>query len=77
MQEHVVTEKLTAKPKKDAKPAEGAHQARDLRSALAWLKAQGDLIETEKTAGWERRGTIVADPLDVKNLETLRRLRSE
>ena len=35
------------------------------------------LIETEKTAGWERRGAIVADPLDVKNLETLRRLRSE
>ena len=48
MQEHVVTEKLTAKPKRDDKPAEGADQARDLRSALAWLKAQGDLIETEK-----------------------------
>ena len=32
----------------DAKPAEGAHHARDLRSALAWLKAQADLIETEK-----------------------------
>src|SRR5262249_7737754 len=44
MQEHVVTEKT----KKDPKSAEGAHQARDLRSALAWLKAQGDLIETEK-----------------------------
>jgi deoxyribonuclease IV len=34
------------------------------------------LIETEKTHGIERRGTIVADPLDVKNLETLRRLRN-
>src|SRR5499427_8976019 len=48
MQEHVVTEELIAKPGKDAKPAEGAQQARDLRSALAWLKAQGDLIETDK-----------------------------
>jgi len=34
------------------------------------------LIETEKTHGTEKRGAIVADPLDVKNLETLRRLRS-
>ena len=34
------------------------------------------LIETEKTHGAEKRGTIVADPLDVRNLETLRRLRS-
>jgi deoxyribonuclease-4 len=33
------------------------------------------LIETEKTHGAEKRGSIVADPLDVKNLETLRRLR--
>jgi deoxyribonuclease-4 len=33
------------------------------------------LIETEKTAGAEKKGTIVADPLDIKNLETLRRLR--
>lgn len=33
------------------------------------------LIETEKTRGWERAGTITADPLDMKNLETLRRLR--
>jgi hypothetical protein len=33
------------------------------------------LIETEKTHGMERKGTLVADPLDVKNLETLRRLR--
>ena len=33
------------------------------------------LIETEKTKGWERAGTITADPLDVRNLETLRRLR--
>ncbi len=34
------------------------------------------LIETEKTPGGEKRGTIDADPLDVRNLETLRRLRS-
>jgi deoxyribonuclease-4 len=34
------------------------------------------LIETEKTPGCEKRGAIVADPLDLKNLETLRRLRS-
>ena len=33
------------------------------------------LIETEKTHGAERRGAITADPFDVKNLETLRRLR--
>lgn len=34
------------------------------------------LIETEKTHGAERKGAIVADPLDVRNLETLRRLRT-
>jgi deoxyribonuclease-4 len=33
------------------------------------------LIETEKSKGAERAGTIVTDPLDLKNLETLRRLR--
>jgi deoxyribonuclease-4 len=33
------------------------------------------LIETEKSRGAEKRGTIMVDPLDVKNLETLRRLR--
>ena len=33
------------------------------------------LIETEKTHGAEKRGAIVADPFDMKNLETLRRLR--
>lgn len=33
------------------------------------------VIETEKSKGWEKAGTIAADPLDVKNLETLRRLR--
>src|SRR5499426_677297 len=36
MQEHVKTAKVQT------------HHARDLRSALAWLKAQGDLIETDK-----------------------------
>lgn len=35
------------------------------------------LIETEKSKGWERAGTIVPDPLDVKNLDTLRRLRGK
>jgi deoxyribonuclease-4 len=34
------------------------------------------LIETEKTHGAEKKGAIVMDPLDVRNLETLRRLRS-
>ncbi len=34
------------------------------------------LIETEKTPDLHRPGEIVADPLDVKNLETLRQLRS-
>jgi deoxyribonuclease IV len=33
------------------------------------------LIETEKARGAERAGTIMTDPFDVKNLETLRRLR--
>jgi deoxyribonuclease-4 len=34
------------------------------------------LIETAKSRGCERPGAIVADPLDMKNLETLRKLRS-
>jgi deoxyribonuclease-4 len=34
------------------------------------------LIETEKSKGSEKAGTIVADPLDIRNLDTLRRLRS-
>jgi deoxyribonuclease-4 len=33
------------------------------------------LIETEKAQGSEKAGAIVADPFDVKNLATLRRLR--
>ena len=33
------------------------------------------LIETEKSKGAERKGVIVEDPLDARNLETLRRLR--
>jgi deoxyribonuclease-4 len=33
------------------------------------------LIETEKQWGSEKAGTIVTDPYDVRNLETLRRLR--
>ena len=33
------------------------------------------LIETEKSKGCERAGAIVADPLDMKNLTVLRRLR--
>ena len=35
------------------------------------------LIETEKAARSEKPGAIVADPFDVKNLETLRRLRGQ
>jgi deoxyribonuclease-4 len=34
------------------------------------------LIETEKGRSAERPGTIVTDPFDMKNLETLRRLRA-
>jgi deoxyribonuclease-4 len=34
------------------------------------------LIETEKSTGREKRGAIVADPLDLENLSTLRRLRA-
>ena len=33
------------------------------------------LIETEKSSGTAKRGTLTADPLDMQNLETLRRLR--
>ena len=33
------------------------------------------LIETEKAGGSEKAGSIVTDPFDLKNLETLRRLR--
>ena len=33
------------------------------------------LIETEKSKGAEKKGAIMIDPLDVKNLEALRRLR--
>ena len=33
------------------------------------------LIETEKSGRSEKAGTVVADPFDVKNLATLRRLR--
>jgi deoxyribonuclease IV len=35
------------------------------------------LIETEKSKGFEKRGTLVADPLDTQNLQTLRRLRGD
>ena len=35
------------------------------------------LIETEKSAAAERPGRVTLDPLDVKNLETLRRLRGK
>lgn len=34
------------------------------------------LIETEKSRGAEKAGTVVTDPFDMKNLETLRRLRA-
>jgi deoxyribonuclease-4 len=35
------------------------------------------LIETEKSKGSERAGAIIEDPLDARNLATLRRLRRE
>jgi hypothetical protein len=34
------------------------------------------LIETEKSENLQRAGVIASDPLDMKNLETLRRLRT-
>ncbi len=40
MQDHV---------KKEHVKTADTHHARDLRTALAWLKSQGDLIETDKT----------------------------
>jgi deoxyribonuclease-4 len=48
-----------------------------------WLMVDGRfaglpiLIETEKTEGLHKPNQIVADPLDVRNLETLRTLRAE
>ena len=41
------------------------------------LNGRPILIETEKTAGRDGRARIEVDPLDVRNLDTLRRLRSE
>ena len=35
------------------------------------------LIETQKSRGAERAGSVVEDPLDKRNLETLRRLRED
>ena len=35
------------------------------------------LIETEKSKGCEKAGAIIADPLDMQNLQTLRRLRDQ
>jgi deoxyribonuclease-4 len=35
------------------------------------------LIETEKSAGLQKAGLIVADPLDIRNLDALRRLRGD
>jgi hypothetical protein len=35
------------------------------------------LIETEKSEHLQKPGVIAIDPLDVKNLETLHRLRAE
>src|SRR5438477_10130191 len=49
--EKVKSRKPVAKPLRKVAPArkdEPARHARDLRSALDWLKAQGDLIETDR-----------------------------
>ena len=35
------------------------------------------LIETEKSKGFEKRGTLAPDPFDMQNLDTLRRLRGQ
>src|SRR5262249_25052047 len=49
MQKHIGKGKAAArtKPGTATKADTGSH-ARDLRTALAWLKSQGDLIETDK-----------------------------
>src|SRR3981081_2692899 len=46
MQQHVVKDKENAQG--NNANADVTPHARDLRSALAWLKSQGDLIETDK-----------------------------
>src|SRR5688572_9448599 len=49
MQRHIRTDKeLAARTKKGSKTAAPINHAHDLRSTLAWLKSQGDLIETKK-----------------------------
>src|SRR6266581_7819021 len=51
MQKHLAKDKAKGgKPAKTLGPTGGetTPHARDLRSALAWLKSQGDLIETDK-----------------------------
>jgi hypothetical protein len=40
------------------------------------LKGKPLLIETEKSVNGDRAGTITVDPLDARNLDTLRRLRA-
>jgi deoxyribonuclease-4 len=44
--------------------------------ADARFASKAILIETEKTRAAERAGTLVVDPYDKKNLDTLRRLRA-
>src|ERR1700736_3331354 len=52
MQKHFPKAKPAAakvrKPSQDAGAAHPSHQAFDLRSALDWLRSQGDLIETDR-----------------------------
>src|SRR6266852_3127218 len=46
MQEHLGKAKPAAKARKPAKAARPTHHGFDLRTALDWLRTQGDLIET-------------------------------
>jgi 4-hydroxy-3-polyprenylbenzoate decarboxylase len=50
--------------KTDAKPEPKTQEVRDLRSTLAWLKSQGDLIETDKEVDPDLQVTGLQKHLD-------------
>ena len=50
--------------KSDAKPEPKTKEVRDLRTTLAWLKTQGDLIETDKTVDPDLQVTGLQKHLD-------------
>ena len=48
MQEHIAKKRIVAEVETSIRES-SSHHARDLRTALAWLESQGDLITTDKT----------------------------